>query len=54
MLALITSWMAGTWLRMILMRGKRLMPGDEHLVVQKVQQDLWLSEHAETPSTPQL
>ncbi|GMA55727.1 putative Na+/H+ antiporter [Alicyclobacillus sacchari] len=54
MLALITSWMAGTWLRIILIRGKRLMPGDEHLVIQRVQQDVWLSEHAETPSSSQL
>lgn len=40
MLALVTSWMAGAWLRFVLRRGKRLMPGDEHLVVRKVQEEV--------------
>ncbi|GGI99718.1 hypothetical protein GCM10010885_06270 [Alicyclobacillus cellulosilyticus] len=40
MLALVTSWMAGAWLRGVLVRGRRLMPGDEHLVIQKVQEEV--------------
>ncbi|WP_067622730.1 cation:proton antiporter [Alicyclobacillus acidiphilus] len=40
MLALVTSWMAGTWLRAVLRRGKRLMPGDEDLVIQKVNEEV--------------
>lgn len=40
MLALVTSWMAGSWLRYILKNGKRLMPGDEALVIQKVQEEI--------------
>lgn len=39
MLALMTSWMAGSWLRYILRSGRRLMPGDENLVIEKVQED---------------
>lgn len=35
MLALVTSWMAGSWLRWVIRRGERLMPGDEHLVIQR-------------------
>lgn len=31
MLALITSWFPGTWLRLVLNKGWRLMPGDEDL-----------------------
>jgi Kef-type K+ transport system membrane component KefB len=38
-LALTTSWMAGAWLRFIVQRGKRLMPGDEHLVLVKAQEE---------------
>jgi Kef-type K+ transport system membrane component KefB len=30
MLALITSWFPGTWLRIIIKKGWRLMPGDEN------------------------
>lgn len=41
MLALVTSWMAGSWLRYVLRAGKRLMPGDEGLVVEKVQEDVF-------------
>lgn len=32
MLALITSWIPGTWLRIVVEKGWRLMPGDENLV----------------------
>jgi Kef-type K+ transport system membrane component KefB len=32
MLALVTSWLPGTWLRIVLNKGWRLMPGDEHIV----------------------
>jgi Kef-type K+ transport system membrane component KefB len=35
MLALITSWIPGTWLRIVVDRGWRLMPGDENLVLDK-------------------
>jgi Kef-type K+ transport system membrane component KefB len=35
MLALVTSWFAGSWLRFVLKRGWRLMPGDEQLVPEK-------------------
>lgn len=44
MLALVTSWMAGSWLRYILRSGKRLMPGDENLIVKKAQEEV-LFEH---------
>ncbi|WP_284286699.1 cation:proton antiporter [Alicyclobacillus fastidiosus] len=40
MLALITSWMAGWWLRYVLKTGKPLMPGDENLVIQKAQEEV--------------
>lgn len=40
MLALMTSWMAGTWIRYVLKSGKRLMPGDENLVVSKPQEEV--------------
>lgn len=40
MLALVTSWMAGGWLRYVLKKGKRLMPGDENLVIQKAQEEV--------------
>lgn len=40
MLALVTSWMAGSWLRYILQSGKRLMPGDEDLIIQKAQEEV--------------
>ena len=32
MLALVTSWLPGTWLRIVVNRGWRLMPGDEKIV----------------------
>ncbi|CRK81076.1 cation:proton antiporter [Neobacillus massiliamazoniensis] len=32
MLALVTSWIPGTWLRIIVNKGWRLMPGDENMV----------------------
>ena len=32
MLALVTSWFAGSWLRFVVNKGWRLMPGDEGLV----------------------
>lgn len=32
MLALVTSWFAGTWIRIVLSKGWVLMPGDENLV----------------------
>jgi len=41
MLALVTSWMAGSWLRHILRTGKRLMPGDENLVITKAQEEVF-------------
>ncbi|MCL6454902.1 MAG: cation:proton antiporter [Alicyclobacillus sp.] len=47
MLALVTSWMAGWWLRYILKSGKRLMPGDEDLVIQKVQPEVSFELHPE-------
>ncbi|WP_066305591.1 cation:proton antiporter [Bacillus sp. FJAT-29814] len=34
MLALITSWIPGTWLRFVVNKGWRLMPGDENLIPQ--------------------
>ncbi len=40
MLALVTSWMAGSWLRHVLKSGRRLMPGDENLVPVKVQEEV--------------
>lgn len=40
MLALVTSWMAGWWLRYVLKSGKRLMPGDENLVIEKAQEEV--------------
>ncbi len=39
MLALITSWMAGGWLRYIIRKGYRLMPGDEKLTINKPQEE---------------
>jgi hypothetical protein len=39
MLSLVTSWMAGVWLRYVLRSGKRLMPGDERLVIDHPHQD---------------
>ncbi|PWA09048.1 sodium:proton exchanger [Pueribacillus theae] len=39
LLALITSWIPGTWLRIVVNKGWRLMPGDENLEIQKVSQD---------------
>ena len=39
MLALVTSWFAGSWLRFVLKRGWRLMPGDEELVPEKNDND---------------
>lgn len=35
MLALVTSWFAGSWLRFVLNKGWRLMPGDEEIVPEK-------------------
>lgn len=35
MLSLITSWMAGSWLRFILNKGWIFMPGDEGLLPEK-------------------
>ncbi|WP_258110844.1 cation:proton antiporter [Alicyclobacillus sp. SP_1] len=40
MLALVTSWMAGSWLRYVLKSGKRLMPGDEDLVLDRIDEDM--------------
>ena len=40
MLALVSSWIAGTWLRFLLKKGWRLMPGDEHLVTKQLDEDL--------------
>jgi Kef-type K+ transport system membrane component KefB len=40
MLALVTSWMAGSWLRWIIRSGRRLMPGDENIVVMKPQEEV--------------
>lgn len=37
-LALVTSWLAGSWLKFVLKRGLRLMPGDEHLSLAEGQQ----------------
>ncbi len=31
MLALVTSWIPGTWLRIVVNKGMRLMPGDENM-----------------------
>jgi Kef-type K+ transport system membrane component KefB len=39
MLALVTSWMAGSWIRYVLKKGKPLMPGDQHLTIRKVQEE---------------
>ncbi|MCQ6282847.1 cation:proton antiporter [Bacillus sp. EB600] len=39
MLALVTSWMAGSWIRYVLKKGKPLMPGDEHLTIRRVQEE---------------
>jgi Kef-type K+ transport system membrane component KefB len=40
MLALVTSWFAGSWLRYVLRTGKRLMPGDENLQIKKIQEEV--------------
>ncbi|NRD79210.1 cation:proton antiporter [Bacillus sp. BRMEA1] len=32
MLALVTSWLPGTWLRIVMNKGWRLMPGDEKII----------------------
>ncbi len=48
MLALFTSWMAGSWIRHVLKTGKRLMPGDENLVIEKAQEDVDLDWSTET------
>lgn len=39
MLALVTSWIPGTWLRVVVNKGWRLMPGDENVVPQKRKDD---------------
>jgi Kef-type K+ transport system membrane component KefB len=39
MLALVTSWLAGSWLRLVLNKGLRLMPGDEGIVPEKINND---------------
>lgn len=39
MLALVTSWLAGSWLRLVLNKGWRLMPGDEDVVPEKINND---------------
>ncbi|CAH2713107.1 Na(+)/H(+)-K(+) antiporter GerN [Neobacillus rhizosphaerae] len=39
MLALVTSWIPGTWLRIVVSKGWRLMPGDEDLVPQQRNDD---------------
>lgn len=35
MLALVTSWIPGTWLRIVVNKGWRLMPGDENLILKR-------------------
>lgn len=51
MLALFTSWMAGSWIRYILKSGKRLIPGDEHIVIEKAQEEVrFESESVHAPS----
>lgn len=35
MLALVTSWIPGTWLRIVVNKRWRLMPGDENIVLQQ-------------------
>nr|WP_235841993.1 hypothetical protein [Neobacillus fumarioli] len=35
MLALVTSWIPGTWLRIVVNKQWRLMPGDENIVLQQ-------------------
>lgn len=39
MLALVTSWIPGTWLRIVVNKGWRLMPGDENLIPRKTNDD---------------
>lgn len=39
MLALVTSWIPGTWLRIVVNKGWRLMPGDENVVPHKRNND---------------
>ncbi|WML31665.1 cation:proton antiporter [Neobacillus sp. OS1-32] len=39
MLALVTSWIPGTWLRIVVNKGWRLMPGDENLIPRKRDDD---------------
>jgi Kef-type K+ transport system membrane component KefB len=39
MLALVTSWLAGSWLRFVLNKGWRLMPGDEGMIPEKINND---------------
>ncbi|MBX6394319.1 MAG: cation:proton antiporter [Alicyclobacillaceae bacterium] len=39
MLALVTSWMAGAWLRYVLKTGRPLMPGDEQVTIIKPQEE---------------
>ncbi len=45
MLALVTSWIPGTWLRLVVSKGWRLMPGDENLVPQQRNDDKIRSIH---------
>ncbi len=40
LLSLITSWLPGTWLRIVVNKRWRLVPGDENLVVEKRGDDL--------------
>lgn len=42
MLALVTSWMAGSWLRFVVKTGRPLMPGDEKVAVVKPQEEVTL------------
>ena len=44
MLALGTSWMAGSWLRHVIKSGRLLIAGDENLIVQKAQEEVLFDE----------
>ncbi|OIK14963.1 sodium:proton exchanger [Bacillus sp. MUM 116] len=50
MLALVTSWIPGTWLRIVVTKGWRLMPGDENTVPQRRNDDKIKSINKSTTS----
>ncbi|WP_409300741.1 cation:proton antiporter [Peribacillus sp. SCS-155] len=47
MLALVTSWIPGTWLRIVVNKKWRLMPGDENMIPMKRKDDMSDTKTAE-------